>query len=334
MLCWQECGIRSRTGQKNKTNVPLQVRSPFYRRKTSTVPGKKQLFPVSRAFPFISQKRKTESRKKRLSASLTLEAAFTLSILVFASVCLMLPARIMVTERKMQAGLEAAGEELSQFAYLLDSLESGKVEIVAGAGETARKFSHYAEKAAAPLYAKAKVMSYCDTANVSHISMLKSSVRKEGEILDLVMEYEISMPFPVLSLSSLHRTVRCRRRCWTGLEGKYGEKGSENSGDDQIVYVGKNSTRYHPDRKCHYLSNRLTALSWESVADKRNTNGGKYYPCSSCAKGAGKGSTVYIMPSGSKYHSRQDCKAITAYVRAVKLKEVKHLGECSYCGGG
>ena len=85
---------------------------------------------------------------------------------------------------------------------------------------------------------------------------------------------------------------------------------------------------------CHYLSNKLTAVAWESVSGKRNTDGSKYYPCASCAKNAGKGSTVYIMPSGGRYHTMQDCKAIMAYVRAVKLKEVKHLGACSYCGGG
>lgn len=34
----------------------------------------------------------------------------------------------MITERKLQAGLEAAGEELSQYAYLLDSVEQGKLD--------------------------------------------------------------------------------------------------------------------------------------------------------------------------------------------------------------
>lgn len=332
MLCWKEHGSEEQTEQKNKTNVPLQVRSPFYVRKRSLL-HKTKCGPVSRAFPFTSRKQKNSGKKRWLGASLTLEAAFVLSLLIFASVSLMLPAKIMITERKMQAGLESAGEELSQFAYLLDSLKDGKQENASGAGETDKKFSLNAEQVAAPLYAYTKVMSYCDTEQVSHVNMLKSSVRKEDEILDLVMEYEISMPFPVLGLSSLHRTIRCRRRCWTGREGRYGESDSEAGEDDQIVYVGKNSTRYHPDRSCHYLSNRLTAVSWENVADKRNTNGGKYYPCASCGKEARKGSTVYIMSSGSRYHSRQDCKSITAYVRAVKLKDVKHLGACSYCGG-
>lgn len=47
-------------------------------------------------------------------------------------------------------------------------------------------------------------------------------MRKEDEVLDLVMDYEISMPFPVLGLSSLHRTIRCRRRCWTGVRADMG----------------------------------------------------------------------------------------------------------------
>lgn len=101
---------------------------------------------------------------------MTLEAAFTLSLLIFASVSLMLPAKIMITERKMQAGLESAGEELSQFAYLLDSLNEEKQENSSGAGESDKTFCLNAEQAAAPLYARAKVMSYCDTERI-HISV-------------------------------------------------------------------------------------------------------------------------------------------------------------------
>ena len=326
MLCWMKDLVsrgKQRANQKNKTNVPLQVRSPFQKDKWFSAPKCGRKYESSRAFPFTS-----------LNASLTLEASLVLPLLIFASVCLMLPARIMMTERKMQAGLEAVGEELSQYAYLLDSVERGNLGSIPGAGEAALAFCQNAAAVAAPIYAYGKTMDYCDTARVSHVSMLGSSIREDGETLDLVMEYDISFPFPVLGLSSLHRTVRSRRRCWIGREGRYGADANAGDEDEQIVYVGKNSTRYHPDRSCHYLSNKLTAVAWESVSGKRNTDGSKYYPCASCAKNAGKGSTVYIMPSGGRYHTMQDCNAIMAYVRAVKLKEVKHLGTCSYCGGG
>ena len=324
MLCWMKDLVsrgKQRANQKNKTNVPLQVRSPFQKDKWFSAPKCGRKYESSRAFPFTS-----------LNASLTLEASLVLPLLIFASVCLMLPARIMMTERKMQAGLEAVGEELSQYAYLLDSVERGNLGSIPG--EAALAFCQNAAVVAAPIYAYGKTMDYCDTARVSHVSMLGSSIGEDGETLDLVMEYDISFPFPVLGLSSLHRTVRSRRRCWIGREGRYGADANAGDEDEQIVYVGKNSTRYHPDRSCHYLSNKLTAVAWESVSGKRNTDGSKYYPCASCAKNAGKGSTVYIMPSGGRYHTMQDCNAIMAYVRAVKLKEVKHLGTCSYCGGG
>ena len=52
-----------------------------------------------------------------------------------------------------------------------------------------------------------------------------------------------------------------------------------------------------------------------------------------CGSKAGEGDAVYIMKSGSRYHSDASCTAITAYVQAVKLSEVEHLGACSYCGG-
>ena len=347
MSCWMKNnGVdeEKRADPKNKINVPLQVRSPFYEKNMFSAQKRKKAPSGSRAFPFISfpecwyrirhgKRRGKGGIWRPLRASLTLEAALVLPLVIFASVCLMLPAKIMMTERKLQAGLEAAGEELSQYAYLLDSMERGNLDGIPGAGEAAKAFSKNAEAIAAPLYARSRALAYCDTANVSHVSMLGSSVREDGETLDLVMDYDISFPFPVLGLSSLHRTVRSRRRCWIGREGRYGEGVENVDEDERIVYVGKNSTRYHPDRNCHYLSNKLTAVSWETVSDKRNTDGSKYYPCAACAKGVGKGSTVYIMPSGGKYHALQDCKAIMAYVRAVKLKEVKHLGACSYCGG-
>ncbi len=337
MPCWQK--IKNRKTKIN-TSVPLQVRSPYILQNLSLF-QKRTRKSVSRVFPFTSPNTDRLSllctaqtgTGRTLSASMTIEAAFTLSLLIFASLILMLPAKVMMTERKMQAGLEAAGEDLSQFAYLLDSIRNGETENVTSAGEADKALSLYAEEVAAPLYAQAKALSYCDTDQISHVSMLKSSIRKDEEILDLVMEYDISMPFPVLGLPPLHRTIRCRRRCWTGREGRYGENAEAQSEEEQIVYVGKNSTRYHPDRSCHYLENHLLAVAWDSIDGQRNTSGGKYYPCSSCAKNTKKGSTVYIAASGSRYHSRQDCKAIMAYARAVKLKDVKYLGACSYCGG-
>ena len=85
MSCWMKNnGVyeERRADEKNKTNVPLQVRSPFYVRKRSML-RKAECGPVSRAFPFISRKQRKSENQRKMKASMTLEAAFTLSLIIF-----------------------------------------------------------------------------------------------------------------------------------------------------------------------------------------------------------------------------------------------------------
>ena len=39
----------------------------------------------------------------------------------------------------------------------------------------------------------------------------------------------------------------------------------------------------------------------------------------------------WYFENGTAYHSTENCKAITAYAKAVPLSEAEHLGPCSYC---
>ena len=267
------------------------------------------------------------------SASMTLEAALVLPLFLFAAVLLMLPMKIMNTERKIQAGLEAVGEDFSRYAYVKDVLEKGDGFAVVGAGDFARQFCGFLTAGAAEGYAQVKMMERMDTDAVRNVRMLRSSILEDGEIFDLLLDYEIRMPFPVLGMTAISRTARCRRRAWIGRAGMGdGSEGEGGSDSDQIVYIGKNSTRYHRDRGCHYLANNLTGVSYGQIPGLRNKSGGKYSPCSVCARKV-SGGTVYIMPEGSSFHTRQNCTAIIAYVKAVRLSEVEYLGPCSYCSG-
>lgn len=252
-----------------------------------------------------------------VQGSMTLEAAMVLSLLIFASVSLILPMKILNTERKIQAGLERVGEDFSCYVYIRDSVLKGNESVVEGA---------------AAGYAQARVMEHADTGAVGQVTMARSEIMTDGEHVDLILDYNIRMPFPVLGLSELHRTARCRRRAWIGREGKDGQgSGDHGALSDEIVYVGKGGTRYHKSRNCHYLSNKLTAVSCEQVSDRRNESGGKYHACAVCGKQADSGGTVYILPEGSSYHTTRNCIAILAYVRVMRLSEVEYLGACTYC---
>lgn len=308
-------------------NVTLQVRIQWNGKKklhTFLCHGKKAFLPTSGY--------QNRGRRKGIAASLTLETVLSLSLFIFAVVCMILPMKIMNTERKIQAALEAVGEDFSRYAYLKDMLDRGETAGIPGAGDFSRSFCSHLAAGAANGYAQLRVMQHLDTDAVKHVRMLRSSVLEDGETVDLVFDYEIQMPFPVLGMGRIERTARCRRRAWIGKPGKDGGfAGGEDGSEDETVYVGRDSTRYHRSRNCHYLANHLVQVSYEQVSGMRNDSGGKYYACRSCGAGAESGGPVYIMPSGTSYHTTKNCTAINAYVRAVRLSEVAHLGPCSYC---
>lgn len=111
---------------------------------------------------------------------------------------------------------------------------------------------------------------------------------------------------------------------------------SEEEEDHTIVYVGRDSTRYHLSRDCHYISNQINEVPVDQVGGYTNNAGKHYKFCSVCQRspGSGEGGSAYILPGGEYYHTRADCSSLSYYVREVPLSEVKGLGPCSYCGGG
>ena len=263
--------------------------------------------------------RKLSAGRKRVSfsasASMTVEAALVLPLFLFAGILLMTPFRIMDVERQMQAIVMAVGEEISQTAYL--SVDSGEMP-----AETL-----------SVAYAEAAVRSRAAGLPVHGLSLAGSSLLEDGETIDLVAVYRIPMPFSMFGLDASERMNRCYLRAWVGRDTGADSGGAgDGEEDDPIVYVGRDSTRYHVSASCHYLSNRLTAVSLEEVGNCRNGSGSRYTPCTRC--GGNVSGTVYIMTSGEHYHSSRTCSAILAYVRAVRKSTVEYLGACSYCSGG
>lgn len=280
----------------NKKSVTLQVRIP--EKYTKLPEGRKRMsFSVS--------------------GSLTVEAAMVLPLFLFAGVILMMPLHILDVERQVQAAAEQVAEEISQGAY---AAESWKTE-------------DFLTSASARGYGEAAVRKRIGGLSVERISLAGSGLLADGETVDLMITYQIKLPFSVFRMGTVKRTCRSVRRAWIGKSGG-SEEGKTDAGmgaDGVIVYVGKDSTRYHRDAQCHYLYNKLQAVSAGELETLRNRSGSRYKPCSRCG---GKGETVYIMESGESYHSSANCISIQAYVREAALEEVEDLGPCTYCSGG
>lgn len=305
------------SGKQNRMekiiNVTLQVQSPLDRKHSEKRVCLSDLLLIS------------------LKGSMAVEAAIGLSLFLFFIVLLMLPMKIMNTRRQVQAALENVGEKAAQYIYIEEQTKKG---FFINTGKISGEDTNIFLKSITAAMIEREMHKILDTKAVGKLSAARSRIMADGENIDLIIDYEINLPFPVFRLESVKQTARCCRRAWIGIDGLLGVGDSgQLSEENQTVYIGKGSTRYHTSRLCHYLYNQLTAVDYEQLETARNTNGGKYYPCSRCAGGIKEG-TVYIMPSGISFHKDSSCSSITAYVKAVPLNEVEYLGPCTYCSKG
>ena len=301
----------------------LQVRKPGKSREMRRRRGEKRVW--------TSASLGRQRRDWGMTAAISAEAAIALPIFMFAIVCLLYPFRMMERQRQVQAALESANEKLCQYAYLEHMLLNGQ-ELPREEGGWKEALLMGAVHGAAGAGAQALAESMFSTEGMENTSSSRSSFFQEEDMSKLRFDYKMRLPFSILGLEGVDFSSASLRRAWIGRDGKVRDQEGAAEEEEQIVYIGKNSPRYHLSRDCHYLSNRLKQVDYDAVSQCRNTSGGKYYACAVCGGAAGPGDVVYIMDSGSRYHADSGCSAITSYVRAVKLSEVEALGPCSYCG--
>ena len=177
-----------------------------------------------------------------------------------------------------------------------------------------------------------KILGQIDRNWVESVSFDGTDIGTD-DMVHIMMKYRMKLPFSVLGLDSVPVQHVCSRRMWNGADGGRNKDGGMSGGqEDETVYIGKNSTRFHRRRTCHYLYNDLKAVAAGEVDSLRNQSGARYAPCKTCKTGS-EGGMVYVMPYGTSYHLSKTCASIIAYVQAVPLSQAEHLGACSYCGG-
>ena len=277
------------------------------------------------------QVRNKRFRKRALSwaslkASLTLEAAFVLPLFIFGAFLLIFPMKMLDRQRQIQTVMESVGEEISQYGYVAYCMENEGERIDEGRSESSISQGTSIMTAA---WAAARISSQIPREWIRDTSFLGTRIG-ENDMVVLVMRYNMPLPFSVFGLRAVPVQSVCSRKIWNGSPGGRGfNLGDETQPPEEIVYVGKNGTRYHCSRYCHYLFHDLQAVSADEVEQKRNQDGKRYNPCAVCGNESSE--QVYLLPYGTSYHTRKDCRTLAAYVKEVPLKEVEHLGACSYC---
>ncbi len=280
---------------------------------------------------------RTHFSSSPMYGSITLETAIVLPLFLFMMFLLMFPMKIMEAERKLQNTMEAVGKNLASAEYI-QSVGEGFLSDDSKYKDMVLTALDGAEEAGSLAFVMVRASQgpFLNPSFSSDTSVFSDSEGSDPDMFYAKLEYEPELPFLGYQVAAGQKSLVVNRRAWTGSDGgrgrsKYGDDPDEEElSDDRLVYLGKTSTVYHVDPKCHYLSNSLETADAGSIAGLRNESGGKYHACPSCKPG--KNGTVFYFSNGSAYHSSPDCKAITAYARAVPISEVEGMRVCSYCG--
>ena len=213
-----------------------------------------------------------------LCASLTIEAALSLTLFMFTVILLSVPMEILDTQRKVQTVLEVTGRELGWQVYRTShtvhpaEMEAGKA---AEAGEKGTGgWSELPSGLILQGYLKEKIQTAGGN-KVSNIQCGASRVSEDGEWIDLRASYQVRLPFSVFALDHVTLTSRSRKRGWIGAEGGYFSEKNASEPEEKWVYVGRDSTRYHLSPSCHYIGyanlfSIIFSLSLKRVPEKAN----------------------------------------------------------------
>lgn len=249
--------------------------------------------------------------KASVSASVTVEAVFCIPLFFYAAVCLIWMLEIRAIQSAVKCGLQEAGKKMAVELYEMPVLIPAKLEadIINSIGSSRLERS---------LVAGGSGGIHCE----------KSYVIPGSGVMELKVNYQIKLPFPIFAIPALKYQESMRIKGWTG----YSRQGFAETEDRTIVYITETGVVYHKDYHCTYLEPSVHMVPAGNLQALRNENGGKYHACELCAaKAAGSGG-VYITDYGNRYHSTLGCSGLKRKIYAVPIADAKGKGACSKCG--
>lgn len=287
--------------------------------------------------------------KSHEDGSLTVEAAFIMPIAIFAMLVFLAIFQVMSLQTSLQYALSQVAEEISQYAFIKEELtedtEIGQREQQQSKGGEQNKKKPLLDIEAiingvlSNSLISQRVNNYLSVEKEygfilpNGISFVESRLLYDGETIDIIAKYKISIPVPLLSMQKMSIIQRVKTRAFIGVMSIEGDGQDKNSsGREDIVYVTETGTVYHRNRNCTHIMLSIESCNYTSIQSQRNRSGARYKPCERCVKGE-TDEIVYITKDGTRYHSRLDCSGLKRTVREVPLEEVNGLSLCKKCGG-
>ena len=261
-------------------------------------------------------RRRTISHISLRKASLTLEAALALPLFLMACLSIIYLMHILTFQTSIQMQMQKYAHQINTHAYIVQNsntpISAPYVQYICNSGELKKLFHHV----------------YTRHGNVSY-SLAKTAVDKQKDICNIVITYNIVIPFLPDNILTIPMIQNCQFKLFTGdPEQKNGSVSSKK------VYLTAMGSVYHTNKYCTYLRKYSDLISKNSLQEYEKQSGKKLHLCRSCKKLTitEQNPVLYISSTGNAYHYSRDCYYLTSHIYEYKYEDVKEIYPlCSRC---
>ena len=282
---------------------------------------------------------------KKLKASITVEAAFSFTITVFVLFLMLGPLLIIKTTSDFLIKLNSMSKircdyEMLKYTSKNTELYKRVQEYLDDRGIDEKSIENVEDIVNNAAFAVDFTNRYGEDEreyrNIDFIySMNPNIYDEETHIVKYDYIVDFLLPYNVLNVDGVIKRLINNRRAFVGSDGDRFDGEFE---EGEYIYVANNyvnSSVYHLNINCTYLVKKTTSDKYENIGSYRNYNNQKYSKCDYCFKKIKlkNNTTCYITQYGDKFHYRDDCPLMTAYVTKIKKECIENynLRPCFKC---
>lgn len=268
--------------------------------------------------------------KRKVSASITVEAALAFPVFFYAIMALCCLFTFMEVRMTIRRAMTEAARAVSPYGELISKADCGASEVIGYISDAIAVRALLEEK----LENRDLINSAIEGGTVG-IVCAGSELLTGDECIRIKCTYWFKPPVPVLGLGRRQIQQTAEYRYFTGyrvasaLE-EADDKEPEKT-EEKVVYITDQGKVYHMTLSCPALNLHISSIANENVSSARNEGGGRYHPCEKCAKGV-KPDTLYITTDGDRYHYKLGCSGLKRMIKEVKASDLKNERLCKRCG--
>lgn len=251
---------------------------------------------------------KSTFKRVHLSASMTIEAAVIIPLVVFVMYIFVYILMLLNFQVKVSEALYNTARTNAQYSNVYD------------AAELIDKLASHA-----------MIVNEIGKDNIEQMGIIGGSLGMhcifsdfdDGNV-DILVNYTLKLP--ILGNFYVNCTQRAKTRAFIG---RAVEKDGENQ---EYVYITPTGKVYHSSINCTYLKLSIKEVDKKELENKKNLNDESYTECELCGKSAAYTDSVYITDYGNRFHTNRNCSGIKRGIIKITKEQSLQYRACSKCG--